>query len=198
MYLEGMEAGFRHVEGKEYPTRLLHLKGRRNVRVKEVECKRESLNEGDVFVLDLGLMMYQWNGADANRMEKTKGLEVCTRLRNDRGGKPKMKILDSGTQDDSEAFWEALGGKGPIASAEEGGSDAAEEKKPSRVATVQFADFAKIEEERTLKKAYVQTDSISSNGCYIYRLVPKKAKRDDLKLAQDCISKNNRPLDTGN
>ena len=85
MYLEGgMEAGFRHVEGKEYPTRLLHLKGRRNVRVKEVECKRESLNEGDVFVLDLGLMMYQWNGADCNRMEKT-GLEVCTRLRNDRG-----------------------------------------------------------------------------------------------------------------
>ena len=196
-----MEAGFRHVEGKEYPTRLLHLKGRRNVRVKEVECKRESLNEGDVFVLDLGLMMYQWNGADCNRMEKTKGLEVCTRLRNDRGGKPKMKILDSGTEDDSEAFWEALGGKGPIASAEEGGSDAAEEKKAkAELQLYSLPDFAKVEKEKGhLRRHMCKTDSmyLLDTGSNLYLWVgkgcPKGQKRDGLKLAQDFISKNNRP-----
>ena len=202
MYLEGgMEAGFRHVEGKEYPTRLLHLKGRRNVRVKEVECKCESLNEGDVFILDLGLMIYQWNGSGANRMEKAKGLEVCTRLRNDRGGKPKMKILESGTDDESETFWEALGGKGSITSADDGGSDAAEEKKAkAELQLYRLPDFTKVEKEKGhLKRNMCTTDGsyLLDTGSNLYLWVgkgcPKTQKKESLKLAQDFIANNNRP-----
>ena len=79
-------------------------------------------------------------------MEKAKGLEVCTRLRNDRGGKPKLKILESGSDDDSESFWGALGGKGMITSADEGGCDAAEEKKAK-------AQDKAIESKSTKRKA---------------------------------------------
>lgn len=53
----GAESGFKHVEGKEYTTRLLQLKGKRNVRVKQVETSTASLNEGDVFILDLSLFL---------------------------------------------------------------------------------------------------------------------------------------------
>ncbi len=202
MYLEGgIEAGFRHVEGKEYPTRLLHLKGRRNIRVKEVECKCESLNEGDVFILDLGLMMYQWNGSKSNRMEKTKGLEVCTRLRNDRGGKPTLKILESGSDDESESFWSALGGKGTVASADEGGSDEAEEKKAkAELQLYQLPDFKKSEKEKgRLTRNMCATDGayLLDTGSNLYLWIGKKCekskKRESLKLAQDFITKNERP-----
>ena len=130
----GAESGFKHVEGKEYTTRLLQLKGKRNVRVKQVETAVTSLNEGDVFILDLGLDIYQWNGSSCNRMEKAKALNVCTRLRDDRGANPVVHILES-TEEHVErtaAFWEALGGYSEVRSAEDGGSDKAEEKKAKK------------------------------------------------------------------
>jgi len=52
----GFESGFTHVKPEEYKPRLLHLKGakKKTIVVREVDCKRDSLNEGDSFVLDLG------------------------------------------------------------------------------------------------------------------------------------------------
>ncbi len=35
-----------------------------------------SLNSGDVFILDAGLKLYQWNGKDSNKYEKAKALDV--------------------------------------------------------------------------------------------------------------------------
>jgi hypothetical protein len=99
-YLEGgVESGFRHVERDQYETRLLHLKGKRNVRVKPVPVTRASLNSGDVFVLDAGLKIYVFNGKDANRMEKVKGLDVAARIRDDeRGGRAQLLTVDEGEQ----------------------------------------------------------------------------------------------------
>jgi hypothetical protein len=141
-YLEGgAESGFRHVEGKEYPTRLLQLKGRRNVRIKQVETTAASLNDGDVFILDMGLDIYQWNGATANKMEKAKGLATCTMLRDDRGAKPVVHIIESsegeakGRGVRAKAFWDELGGypgDGGIAGADAGGDDREEERKAKK------------------------------------------------------------------
>jgi len=51
----GVSSGFHHVERDVYPTRLLHLKGARVVRAREVPLSADSLNLNDVFILDKGL-----------------------------------------------------------------------------------------------------------------------------------------------
>lgn len=70
-YLDGgVDSAFRHVDPDSYEPRLFHIKGKRNVRSTQVELKASSLNDGDCFLLDNGLTIYQWNGATANRQEK--------------------------------------------------------------------------------------------------------------------------------
>lgn len=75
---------------------------------------------GDVFILDDGLMLYQWNGKQANKYEKVKALEVITKINDERGHRAKLHFLDSGKED--AAFWGLLGGNkglGPITSDDE-------------------------------------------------------------------------------
>ena len=48
----GTASGFNHVVPDTHVTRLLHVKGRRNIRVSQVELGVASLNHGDVFILD--------------------------------------------------------------------------------------------------------------------------------------------------
>jgi len=108
----GVASGFKHVKAEDYKPRLMHLKGKKIVRVTQVPAKTDSLNDGDVFILDAGLKIWQWNGTKAAIAEKRKAQEVLNGLREERNGKPKSKIVDS-TEDDPE-FWEILGGKGAI------------------------------------------------------------------------------------
>jgi len=51
----GIESGFTHVEAETYRPRLLWIKGKKVIRVVEVELSGKSLNSGDVFILDNGL-----------------------------------------------------------------------------------------------------------------------------------------------
>ena len=90
----GVESGFRKVEKDKYEPRLLHVKGRRNIRVQQTKLAWSSMNSGDVFILDLGLTLYVWNGSEAGRLEKIKGLEVANRIRDEeRGGRAKLEIM---------------------------------------------------------------------------------------------------------
>lgn len=41
----------------------------------------QSLNSGDVFLLDYNNIIYQWMGKSCNRMEKGKALDLTTRMR---------------------------------------------------------------------------------------------------------------------
>jgi len=110
----GVKSGFVHVDRDSYETRLLQVKGARSVRVNEVPLSASSLNAGDVFILDVGLTIYQWNGAKCNRKEKTKALEVTCAIRDvERSGKALIEVIEQG--DETDAFWTALGGKGDVA-----------------------------------------------------------------------------------
>ena len=112
----GVESGLRHVERGVYEKRLLHLKGARMVRVTTVPMSASSLNAGDVFILDLGLEIYQWNGAASNKKERAKGLDVAISIKDDeRGGKARIFPVAQG--DEPAEFWAALGGRGPVAPA---------------------------------------------------------------------------------
>ena len=89
-----MATGFRKVEKDKYEPRLLHVKGRRNIRVSQTRLAWGSMNSGDVFILDLGLVIYVWNGESAGLMEKRKGLDVARRIRDEeRGGRAKVEPI---------------------------------------------------------------------------------------------------------
>lgn len=49
-----MESGFRKAQDSGTVHRLYQIKGKRNIRAKEVELSWSSFNRGDCFILDLG------------------------------------------------------------------------------------------------------------------------------------------------
>ncbi|CAN0099992.1 unnamed protein product [Ascophyllum nodosum] len=97
------------MEKDVFRNRLLHVKGKRVVRVSEVPCSSASLNTGDVFILDAGLKLYLWSGPEANMYEKAKSLQTMQRIKDtDRAGRATMTFVE----DDPEnpEFWDILGG----------------------------------------------------------------------------------------
>jgi len=92
----GVDSGFKHVKPEEYKPRLLHLKGKKKIRVTQVDLDRSSLNSGDVFVLDLGLTIYQWNGKKCGPQEKQKGAQMSRALVDERKGRAKAYVFGRG------------------------------------------------------------------------------------------------------
>uniref|UniRef100_A0A915C0I0 Gelsolin-like domain-containing protein n=2 Tax=Parascaris univalens TaxID=6257 RepID=A0A915C0I0_PARUN len=129
-YLKGGAAsGFQHVKENNFENwqpRLLHCKGKRNVRCTQVDCTRKSLNLGDVFILDCGLQIYVWMPPESGRLERIKGMRQARSIRDqERAGRPQIHVLDQ-DWDKNEEFWKKMGGPADIAdlkSAEEGGTD---------------------------------------------------------------------------
>uniref|UniRef100_A0A8C0GU40 Villin-1 n=1 Tax=Chelonoidis abingdonii TaxID=106734 RepID=A0A8C0GU40_CHEAB len=67
------------------PQRQLHFTGGDPL----VEMSWNSFNQGDVFLLDLGKLIIQWNGPESNRAERLKGINLAKDIRDrERGGVP--------------------------------------------------------------------------------------------------------------
>ena len=49
--------------------------------INQVPCSSDSLNTGDVFILDAGLKLYLWSGENANMYEKSKGVQTMQRIK---------------------------------------------------------------------------------------------------------------------
>ena len=111
-YLEGgVESGFKHVEPKTYEHKLYIVKGKRYPRVWTVDMKADSLNEGDVFILDLGMKLYFWPGKDANVNEKVKGMEIVFNIKNGERGAHPVVLYPRDNEEADVEFWAELGGK---------------------------------------------------------------------------------------
>lgn len=172
-YLEGgIESGFRHVDKDAYTKRLLHLKGKRNVRVREVPISAKSLNKGDVFVLDAGKVLYQFNGPEASRMEKAKGLEVTANINsNERGAKAKIHILeypgDNGKPEMAK-FWEEIGGEGEVADASAAGEDGEYEKQAAAaVQLLRVSDNSGTLEVTPVASGSLKKEQLDTTDCFI-------------------------------
>lgn len=109
-YMEGgAETGFRHVTPEEYRPRLLHFrKEGRNVTLKEVPRCRTKLNDGDVFVLDTGFEIFQWNGRECNKDEKFKAVQHLQQIKSERSGRCKVETLDQDDISDNHKFYQLL------------------------------------------------------------------------------------------
>jgi len=119
----GNSSSFNKVDVQaEFKNRLFKAKGKIGIEVVEVVLATASLNSGDVFILDTLNKIFVWQGAQSTVFERNRAGQFATAVRNQRGAKPAVVILSEGQDDDAE-FWATLGGKGPIASAVQGGSD---------------------------------------------------------------------------
>uniref|UniRef100_A0A8C5WZG7 Gelsolin-like domain-containing protein n=1 Tax=Laticauda laticaudata TaxID=8630 RepID=A0A8C5WZG7_LATLA len=93
----GVASGFKHVETNMYNIkRLLHVKGKKHVSATEVDLSWDNFNKGDVFLLDLGKVLIQWNGPSCNIAEKSKGMILARSIRDgERGGRAQIAVIDN-------------------------------------------------------------------------------------------------------
>uniref|UniRef100_A0A4W4EF97 Protein flightless-1 homolog n=1 Tax=Electrophorus electricus TaxID=8005 RepID=A0A4W4EF97_ELEEL len=110
-YIEGGTAsGFYTVEDTQYPTRLYRVYGKKNIRLESVPLKAASLDPRFVFLLDTGLEIYVWRGANATLSGTTKARLFAEKInKNERKGKAEITSLVQ-NQEPPE-FWEVLGGQ---------------------------------------------------------------------------------------
>ncbi|CAG9790626.1 unnamed protein product [Diatraea saccharalis] len=112
-YMDGGHAsGFNHVTinpGSE--KRLFQIKGKRHVRVRQVEPSAASLNKGDCFVLDVGHNIFVFVGEKAKGVEKLKAITVANQINDqDHNGRGEVEIIDPYAREgDVENFFKALG-----------------------------------------------------------------------------------------
>lgn len=106
----GHASGFKHVETNQYNVkRLLHVKGRKNVTAVEVDFSWSSFNLGDVFIVDLGKIIIQWNGPESNRMERLKGAQMAKDIRDsERAGRAQVFIIDGENERKEKNAYEGM------------------------------------------------------------------------------------------
>ncbi|TKC46840.1 hypothetical protein EI555_015250, partial [Monodon monoceros] len=117
----GVASGMKHVETNTYDVKwLLHVKGKRNIRATElspapwplrlapknssyimstsplqVEMSWDSFNRGDVFLLDLGKVIIQWNGPESSSRERLKAMLLAKHIRDrERGGRAEIGVIE--------------------------------------------------------------------------------------------------------
>lgn len=101
--LGGVASGMRHTETNSYDIeRLLHVKGQKRVTAMEVERSWKSFNLGDVFLLDHGKTIIQWNGPDSNKQERLKGMVLAKDIRDrERGGRAEIGVIEGDAEGNS-------------------------------------------------------------------------------------------------
>jgi len=199
----GVDSGFKHVEAEKYRPRLLHIKGtiKRTV-VREVSLSTKSLNSGDVFILDEGLKIYQFQGKAASGGEKSKAAQIARGIDDERGSKVQIAVLEESDEAkatasdkaDWDRFWHSLGGKSPIAAHD------AESDKTVKVVKqaykVSDASGKLTFTEVPFKKTSLHEDDafVVSTGPMVYVWVGKSAnaneKKQSLNFAQKYLNEH--------
>eukprot|EP00747_Dinoflagellata_sp_TGD_P166797 gnl/TRDRNA2_/TRDRNA2_190149_c0_seq1.p1 gnl/TRDRNA2_/TRDRNA2_190149_c0~~gnl/TRDRNA2_/TRDRNA2_190149_c0_seq1.p1 ORF type:complete len:395 (-),score=102.95 gnl/TRDRNA2_/TRDRNA2_190149_c0_seq1:61-1176(-) len=202
-YLEGgVDSGFNKVGADVYQSRLLQVRKTKSdgVRVMQVGLTRDSLNQGDCFVLDAGTKLYVWNGESSSPFEKNKANTVAENIENTRGGKA------STTHDMDGKFWELLGGEGPIKGAGEV-PDIMPEVPPGEAVLYKISDSdgdLKCEEvgRGELSKSMLNSNDVMmlDTEAEVYLWVGAGAspveRRNALRTATSYLKTNGKPADT--
>jgi len=203
----GVESGFNYIKPEEYQPRLLHIKSvGKNVDVNEVPLERDSLNSGDIFILDLGLTIIQWVGSKSSAIERGKAAQLARSIDDDeRGGKAKVEVHNEGDSDLKE-FWTYLkGGEGPIKSADEGNNKSRgllEDLAVRRLFKISDASgkvaFTRISEGTVSASMFNSSDAfLFDAGAEIFVWLGKganvKEKRAAMQFALDYLNEYKRP-----
>ncbi|KAK3101260.1 hypothetical protein FSP39_002220 [Pinctada imbricata] len=104
----GVDSGFNHVKPEEYKPRLLHVHGEKkisSITVTQIRRDKSKIDDTDVYILDAGLTIYQWNGKGANAFEKRKAQEYVTNVKSNRTGKAVKSVVidqEASSSDDED------------------------------------------------------------------------------------------------
>jgi len=198
----GVDSGFNHVKPTEYRPRLLHVKGTaKTMCVREVPIDAKSVNSGDVFLLDLGKKVIQFQGKDCSGIERAKAAQVVRAIDDQRGSNVDI-VTFTETDSDYPAEWLKLLGKGPYLSAAEGGCDkkAAGAKMLFKVSDASGKiEFTKIAEGDAIKRSMVTSDDcfIFYTGYELFVYVGLKASQQErtkvFGIAMNFIKTQNLP-----
>ena len=101
------------INDKDSDRVLYQIKGtlqNHSLRLSQVPCRRDSLNEGDAFVLTVGeTNIWLWQGCSSNADERKEALKLANSFASQRG--LLVSILDQGQNDDDEIaadFWKQI------------------------------------------------------------------------------------------
>ncbi|XP_046668333.1 gelsolin, cytoplasmic isoform X2 [Homalodisca vitripennis] len=207
----GVASGFKHVDINAPGAKAFYqVKGKRNVRIRQVEPKVSSMNKGDCFILDTGRDIYVYVGSKAKGSERVKAGGAANLIRDqDHAGRGKVYIIDgSSTADEVNEFFQQLGGGSASQVADEAKTDddqQFERNQDSIVSLYKISDASgsissvKVA-EKPLRQQMLDTndafilDTVSS-GIFIW--IGKKAttqeKVEALKNGQAFLTEKNYP-----
>jgi len=91
----GVDTGFNRVLPEHFCPKMYKVsKKGKTIEFKGVPMKKAELDSGDVFVIDAGDKIYQWNGEECQVTEKFNAAGQVDKLQAARGGKPKTLVLE--------------------------------------------------------------------------------------------------------
>jgi len=102
----GADTGFRRVLPEQYEPRLFHIEKQssRNITCVQKPMKKGNLEGDDVFIIDNGLTIYQWNGSTCTPDEKFKAAQICSKMKAQRKGARVVEVTERGCTDDHPAM----------------------------------------------------------------------------------------------
>ncbi|KAB0801152.1 hypothetical protein PPYR_05506 [Photinus pyralis] len=207
----GVSSGFAHVDRDSFEKKLFQVKGKRNIRVKQVPLSISSMNKGDCFILDVGNDIYVYVGGQSKRTERLKAAQGANLIRDqDHGGRSKVHVLDEfASETEIQAFFDALGGGVTAADVPEestGGDDEQFESKEERtVALYRVSDSSgrmQIQEvgQKPLKQSHLDTNDcfiLETGGANLFIWIGKKCNKKEkdeaMVKAQNFLQTKNYP-----
>lgn len=207
----GVASGFNHVDTNAAgEKKLFQVKGKRNVRVRQVHLDVKSMNKGDCFILDSGHEIYVYVGPNSAGSEKVKAINAANMIRDqDHNGRAHVTVLDgSSTADELAKFFEVLGSGSANAVPEQsaGGDDQEFEKKQdATVALYKVTDEGGSLKSEKIAEKPLKQDMLKTDDCFIldtvtsgiYVWIGKKGttqeKVEALKKAQLFLADNKYP-----
>ncbi|WAR25024.1 GELS1-like protein [Mya arenaria] len=182
----GAETGFRHVEPTKYKTRLL-----------QVPLNKKSLNSDDVFILDAGTTVWQFNGNNASPFEKARSMEFLQNIEGERAGHAKGEVVDEHSISEAHQFYSYL------ADEDEEGADEVDIGGEKKLFSV--CDASGKTEFKELKTGGITKEDLGSDDVFlfdsceqIFVWIGKNAspaeKRNGMTYAHNHCMKTNRPF----
>ncbi|XP_075037159.1 villin-1 isoform X2 [Mixophyes fleayi] len=167
----GVASGMKQVETNSYNVkRLLHVKGKNNVLAGEVPFEWKSFNTGDVFLMDLGKLIIQWNGPESNRMERLRGMNLAKDIRDrERGGRSQVFVVEGDDEGASpqlmEIMMHVLGDRREIRAPIS--DDVVDQAAKGAIKLYQVSDASGNLMVQEVATTPLTQDLLNSNDCYI-------------------------------